>query len=115
MQTDQELLQCYVQQRSEKAFTELVQRHVDLVYGAALRQLCGNASLAEDVTQSVFTTLAAQASALAQRRHLSAWIYTTTRFTVSHTVRTERRRQTREQKAQAMNDILTQSDPNEVL
>jgi RNA polymerase sigma factor (sigma-70 family) len=115
MQTDQELLQCYVQERSEKAFTELVQRHVDLVYGAALRQLCGNVSLAEDVTQSVFTTLAANAVALSKKRHLPAWIYTTTRFTVSHTVRTERRRQTREQKAHAMEDVLAQSDTHEGL
>ena len=115
MQTDRELLQCYVQERSEKAFTELVQRHVNLVYGAALRQLCGNVSLAEDVTQSVFTTLAAKAAALSKRPHLSAWIYTTTRFTVSHTVRTERRRQTREQKAYAMDGILAQSDAHEEL
>lgn len=114
MPTDQELLRCYIQERSEKAFTELVRRHVNLVYGAALRQLCGNAALAEDVTQSVFTKLAAKADTLSRTPHLSSWIYTTTRFTVSHTVRAERRRQTREQKAQFMNALLAESDSNDV-
>jgi len=60
MMTDQKLLRRYAEEESEDAFTEIVCRHVDLVYGAALRQLCGNASLAEDVTQAVFTELASQ-------------------------------------------------------
>lgn len=113
MPTDQELLYRYVREHSEKAFVELVQRHVNLVYGAALRQLCGNPTLAEDVTQAVFTTLAEKASTLTHVKHLSAWMYATTRFTVSHAVRTERRRQAREQKAYAMEKILAQSDTHE--
>ena len=35
--TDQQLLRDYAEYRSEAAFAELVRRHVDLVYSAALR------------------------------------------------------------------------------
>ena len=115
MTPDRELLRRYVQQGSEDAFTEIVHRHLNLVYGAALRQLCGNVSLAQDVTQAVFTALAVKASASPGISHLSAWLYTTTRFTVSYTVRTERRRQDREQKAQTMHAILTEPASQKVL
>jgi hypothetical protein len=37
--TDQQLLRDYAEQRSEAAFAELVRRHVDLVYSAALRMV----------------------------------------------------------------------------
>ena len=35
--TDQQLLRDYIERRSETAFAELVRRHVDFVYSAALR------------------------------------------------------------------------------
>jgi len=35
--TDQQLLREYAKRRSEGAFAELVRRHVDLIYSAALR------------------------------------------------------------------------------
>jgi RNA polymerase sigma factor (sigma-70 family) len=110
MITDRELLRRYVEENAQEAFTEIVHRHVNLVYGAALRQLCGNAALAGDVTQAVFSTLAAKQNALLKIRHLSAWLYTTTRFTVSHTVRSERRRQERERKAQFMHALSNESE-----
>lgn len=109
MTTDRELLRLYVHRNSQDAFTELVQRHVNLVYGIALRQLCGNATLAEDVTQAVFAALATKAKSQSRISNLSSWLFTTTRFTVSHTVRTERRRQNREQIAQSMHALLGES------
>ncbi len=48
--TDPQLLRDYTERRSEAAFTELVRRHVDLVYSAALRMVC-DAHLAKDVTR----------------------------------------------------------------
>jgi len=38
--TDQQLLCEYAECRSEAAFAELVRRHLDLNYSAALRMLC---------------------------------------------------------------------------
>src|SRR5687767_1922000 len=61
---DRELLKAFVEERSEPAFTELVQCHVDLVYSAALRHLRGDAHLARDATQAVFCELARNARAL---------------------------------------------------
>ena len=109
MPTDRDLLRSYSQDGVEEAFTEIVNRHVNLVYGTALRQLCGNIALAQDVTQAVFTSLAAKGDAHSRIKHVSAWLFATTRFTVSHTVRSERRRQDREQKAQTMNALIEES------
>src|SRR5215216_6077969 len=53
---DRELLRQYVGHRSEAAFTELVRRHLNLVYATALR-LMGDSHLAKDVAQSVFIQL----------------------------------------------------------
>src|SRR5262245_42438402 len=54
---DWELLRWYARQRDQAAFTELVRRHVNLVFSSAHRRV-GNQHLAEDVTQAVFIILA---------------------------------------------------------
>jgi DNA-directed RNA polymerase specialized sigma24 family protein len=51
--TDIELLDAYARDRSEEAFRELVARHVDFIYSAAMRQL-RNPHLAQEATQSAF-------------------------------------------------------------
>ena len=60
MTGDLDLLQQYARNDSEEAFAALVQRHLDLVYSAALRQL-RSPQLAEEVAQSVFADLARNA------------------------------------------------------
>lgn len=99
---DSELLERYSEGGCEAAFTEVVQRHVDLVFSAALRQVGGDRHLAEDVTQSVFTDLARKARDLARRELLSGWLYTSTRFAAAKRVRAEQRRFAREQEAYNM-------------
>ena len=99
---DAELLQRYVQEGSEQAFTELVERHLNLVFAAALRQVGGDRALAEDVAQSVFTDLARKSATLSQREILSGWLYTSARFAAAKVVRGERRRFAREQNALLM-------------
>src|SRR5438477_604302 len=64
---DSELLRRFAHQRSESAFTELVQRKAGLVYSAALRQVGGDVMLAQDVSQSVFIDLARKAAQLSER------------------------------------------------
>lgn len=111
MVEDSELLRRYAAHRSEEAFTELVRRRVDLVYSVALRQVGGDAHLAQDVTQKVFADLARKAASLTDRPVLSGWLYRSTQFAASDVVRAERRRRTREQESQAMHDLTTVDEP----
>jgi RNA polymerase sigma factor (sigma-70 family) len=105
MDDDGQLLRRYVNERSQDAFAELVHRHLDLVYFAALRRVGGDAHLADDVAQSVFSDLARKAPALLGRPVLAGWLYTSTRFAAAQAVRTERRRRTHEQEAQTMREL----------
>src|SRR5829696_6870356 len=108
--TDNELLERYVRDQAEDAFEELVRRHVNLVYSAALRQADGDPHEAEDVAQLVFVDLARKAPGLLRHSSLVGWLYTTTRFAAGNLRRSERRRSLREQEAHAVNTML-QSSP----
>jgi RNA polymerase sigma factor (sigma-70 family) len=109
MTDDAELLRCYAEEKSDEAFGELVRRHIDFVYAAALRQARGNAPLAQDVTQSVFTDLARKSSQLARHEVVVGWLHTATRFAVAKAIRSESRRIAREQEAFAMNEARHES------
>ncbi|HTT55664.1 MAG TPA: TonB family protein [Opitutaceae bacterium] len=111
MTDDSSLLQRFAESGSQDAFAEVVRRHLDLVYSAALRRVGGDAHLARDVSQQVFIALARRAAALARHPVLTGWLYTTTHYLASKAVRAERRRRIREQTAQAMNDLLSSPGP----
>ena len=102
MTDDGQLLQRYTRERSEAAFGELVTRHIDLVYAVGLRVAGGDSHLAQDVTQTVFLDLARKAHSLPRDAVLAGWLYRHTWFTAAKMVRTERRRQIREQTAMEM-------------
>lgn len=110
MTDDATLLRRYARDRSDGDFAELVHRHLNLVYSAALRQVNGDTHLAQDVTQLVFTDLARKAAKLADHRVLAGWLFTSTRFAAAKLVRGERRRQVREQEALLMQEI-SPADP----
>jgi RNA polymerase sigma factor (sigma-70 family) len=108
--SDLELLARYTRQHAEDAFAEIVRRHLDLVFSAALRQL-RSPQLAEEVAQSTFADLARQAHRLAPDTILTAWLYQVTRRTAIDVVRREARRQIREQVACELNAMnATASD-----
>lgn len=106
MSDDSLLLKQYVGDHSQTAFTALVERHVDLVYSAALRQLGGDAHLAWDASQGVFLALAQNARRLVHHAALTGWLYTTTRYVCTKLVRTRQRARTREETVSSMNEIL---------
>src|SRR5437773_7616316 len=110
---DLDLLEKFTRDQSQDAFTALVQRHLNLVYCAALRQV-RSPQLAEEVAQSVFTDLARNAGRLKPDTILTAWLYQVTRRTAIDVVRSESRRQSREQIATEMNamNATDSSRPN---
>ena len=95
---DSALLRAYCDDRSDDAFAGLVTRHINLVYSVAVRHV-GNPHHAEEITQAVFIILAKKAVALRHHQALSSWPFQTTRLTANNFVRSEMRRQRREQEA----------------
>ena len=106
---DLDLLRQFARDRAQDAFTALVNRHVNLVYSAALRQV-RSPQLAEEIAQSVFADLAHQAGKLKPDTILTAWLYAVTRRTAIDVIRKESRRQWREQIAVEMNNMNATND-----
>lgn len=113
---DLDLLRQFVRAGSQDAFAELVRRHVNLVYSAAVRQV-RSPQLAEEIAQSVFGDLARQAARLRPDTILTAWLHAVTRRTAVDVIRQESRRQLREKIAvelnamQATDTAWTQIEP----
>jgi RNA polymerase sigma factor (sigma-70 family) len=95
---DMQLLAEYARNNSQPAFATLVQRHINLVYTAALRHV-HDPHQAQDVTQAVFIILAQKAHRLRRETVLSGWLYHTARLTSASFRRGEVRRERREQAA----------------
>src|SRR5678815_2056765 len=105
MTDGRQLIADYVDSGSETAFRELAARYVDLVYSAAIRLVNGDAHLAQDVTQTVFTDLARMARTLSRDVMLGGWLHRHTCFVASKVMRSERRRRERERQAVQMNAL----------
>lgn len=109
--TDSDLLHQFTE-GSEKAFAELVRRHVDLVFAAALRHVAGDRHRAEDIVQQVFIDLARKARTLTRHPTLAGWLYSSTRYAAINTLRSEQRRSEREKQFDAMNTTATVTEPS---
>src|SRR5476649_2751968 len=105
---DMDLVREFARHNSEAAFTELVRRHLNLVYSVA-RRCTGNDGDAHDVTQAVFIILARKAAGLREKTLLTGWLYETTRFAAARLLRTNARRHAREQEAY-MQSTLNEAD-----
>ena len=77
--SDCALLTQFAEEADEAAFAQLVSRYLSLVYGTAMRRL-GNPPLAEEVSQSVFATLARKSSSLKQHPSIAGWLQKTAAF-----------------------------------
>ena len=108
---DMALVREYAASQSERAFEQLVTRHLDLVYSSALRRV-HDVYLAEEVTQAVFIILARKAGSLGPKTVLSGWLYHTTRYAAADALKTRRRRWQREKEAQ-MQSLLNEPQSDE--
>src|SRR5262245_18405878 len=108
---DSVLIDEFSARRSEDAFAALVQRHVNLVFATALRQV-GEHGLAEEVTQNVFLALAQSAGKLGRHPTIAGWLYQTTLNKSRERLRSEFRRHRREQVA--LNLELAKSEGDSV-
>ncbi len=90
------LLKAYLNDGSEDAFLDLVEKYRGLVFSSALRQLNGDRQLAEDAMQKVFTDLARKAAKLSADGSLGGWLHCHTCFVCSDLRRSEQRRRDRE-------------------
>ena len=70
---DWQLLLRYREIESQRDFSQIVDRHMGMVYAVCRREL-GDSSLAEDATQIVFMVLARKARSLRQSSSLAGWL-----------------------------------------
>lgn len=105
MSDDRQCLADFCRNGSESAFRQLVERHLNLVYSAAIRMVNGDAHLAQDITQLVFSNLARKASTLPTSVLLAGWLHRDTRFTVLECLRKEHRRAQRESEAVTVREL----------
>jgi RNA polymerase sigma factor (sigma-70 family) len=110
MVPDSELLRQYVEEGAQQAFTELVRRHLGLVYFGALRRTGGDHALAADVSQTVFVYLARQAPTLRHHPVLTGWLFVTTRHLAINARRAEARRRHREHESIVMHNPTPSTD-----
>ncbi len=73
-ESDQEMLDRFVRQHDEAAFTALLERHGPMVLCVCRRAL-RDEHLAEDVFQATFLILARNAGTIRERRSLSGWLH----------------------------------------
>lgn len=105
MKDGQELLSEYLRTGSEAAFREVVNRYLNFAYSVALRLVGGDTLLAEDVAQTVFINLARKAGDFSSAVSLGGWLHEHTFHVATKAVRSEKRRQAREQEAARMSTL----------
>lgn len=109
---DAALLNAYIR-GDEQAFELLVKRHFALVHAVALRRL-RDLSLAEEGAQSTFIILAHKAKTLSRGVPLRAWLLTTARFVCNDVLKSQRRRQEREEPLEFHVAELTASNADDL-
>jgi len=107
--TSFELLRRFMNDRDEGAFLQLVEKHVDLVFSVAVRQL-KNRHWAEEMTQNVFVELIKSGPNLTEDTVLPAWLYQVTYRRCIDAIRSESRRRVREKIAVELRDMNAQND-----
>ena len=99
MDTDDSiLLRRWLSKRDADAFVQVAMRHAKMVYSVALRIL-GNSHDAEEIAQECFETLASTTKP--PQNNLSGWLYKVAANQAKERIRSEQRRQNREERYMA--------------
>ena len=106
---DSTLLTQYARTGSQAAFSQLLARHLPLVYRTCRREL-GADTLAEDAAQVVFLLLARKAKTLRAAPSLAGWLYQTSVF-VAKDIRKQEARRTRREEAVMQETLHAQTAP----
>jgi len=113
--SDAQLLGEYAEHGMEGAFTEIVARHTNLVYSAALRQV-DSPDIAAEVAQCVFVGLAQGARSLsgrlAENASLAGWLCRSARNVSLNLRRDEFRRHSRERLAMEDLNPISETAPD---
>jgi RNA polymerase sigma factor (sigma-70 family) len=108
--SDHQLIKQHLRDPSGPALATLVDRHLPLVHSVA-RRITGNAEDARDIVQIVFLRLVKKASRIPDSLPLTAWFHRETHSASVDHVRSEVRRQKREQTAADLEAMKTSSEP----
>jgi len=108
-QSDFEWLQQFARAGNQNAFRDLVRRHIDLVFGTALRKV-GDMGGAQEISQNVFTALARKTWSFAPDDSLPAWLHKTTLLESQSWLRGELRRRRREETAAELGTTMNTPD-----
>ena len=112
--TDFELLRDFTRHGDQLAFASVVRRHLDLVYGTAVRKV-EDQGAAEEVAQNVFAALARKAWQFASDDSLPAWLHRTALLEARGWLRGELRRRRREQSAAELGTTMKTPDEQTAL
>ena len=92
--TDGQLLESYIENRDEDAFSALVRRHGPMVWGVCYRML--SREDAEDAFQATFLVLVHKAASITPRERVGNWLYGVARRSALLARRTTARQRLRE-------------------
>jgi RNA polymerase sigma factor (sigma-70 family) len=109
MTHDSHLAATHPQDLSPDGFAGLVEKHIDFVYAAALRQTA-DPHLAEDITQAVFLLFSQRINRLKPGTVVKGWLFNATRYVVANARRAETRRKLHEREAAAMHSEIASED-----
>jgi RNA polymerase sigma factor (sigma-70 family) len=99
--TDGQLLERFVADRDEAAFSVLVRRHGPTVLGVC-RRVLSDSHLAEDSFQATFLVLVRRAAALGKHKPLGGWLYSVAQRVATRARAREAARLTRERRIKPM-------------
>jgi len=97
---DNQLIAEFDAHRGDDAFAALVRQHINMVFATAMRQV-GDHGAAEEITQNVFVALAQAAGKLKSHPTIAGWLHRTTLNKSREWLRSELRRNRREEVAVA--------------